>query len=55
MVERCGRFPGCLTYDWRVKWILVESTDQPSPIDIVLLRLGRCSSLLQVRKGVISM
>ena len=52
---RRGRFSDCLTYGQRVKWILVESIAQPSPTDIAQSRLGRCSLLLQVGKGMVSM
>ena len=55
-IRQRGRFLGCLTYGRRVlKWILVESIAQPSPTDIVQSRLGRCSSLLQVGKGMVSL
>ena len=46
-----GRIPGCLAYGWGAKWIPVESTTQPLPIDIVWPSWDRCSLLLQVGKG----
>ena len=42
-----GRIPVCLAYGRRAKWIPVESTIEPSPIDILLPREGRCSSSKQ--------
>ena len=38
------RFLDCLIYDWRIKWILVESIAQPSPTDILLSRLDRITN-----------
>ena len=53
-IGRRGRIPVCLAYRRRAKWILVESTAQPSPIDIVQSREDRCSSLTISREGEVS-